>query len=88
MPITDARAILATLTIAIFTGTEALFYMEPTPDPTIPGSMAIYDAAHMGTPIVARPASGDYANPVFGTGCPCNAPKNSSTWSAVKTLYR
>lgn len=88
VPVTDDRALLATLSIATFTGTDGFIYLEPIPTPSIPGSLSICAATEPPTALAATPSSGDLAIPVFGIGWSCGLPEESPSWSTIKALYR
>lgn len=88
IPVTDNRSLLATLSIATFTGTDGLVYLEPVPSaPSIPGSIAITDAGDNFQLIEAFPSSDDLANPVFGINHDV-IPSQDESWGDLKAMFR
>ncbi|MCP4574099.1 MAG: hypothetical protein GY838_17195 [bacterium] len=90
VPVTDGRANLVTITLATFTGTSGLLYLEPVPEPEIPGTLTIC-AGNPAHTVEAAPVSGNFAEPVFGIAMDypfCIVPETQRTWSTIKALYR
>lgn len=86
--VTSNRALLVTLTLATFTGTEGLVYLDEVPQgASIPGSIAITDGGDNFQLVEAYPASGDLALPVFGINMDV-VPNEDASWSDLKALYR
>ncbi|MCP4574330.1 MAG: hypothetical protein GY838_18395 [bacterium] len=86
--VVDSRVLLVTLTLATFSGTSGLMYLDAVPTaPSIPGSLAITDAGNAFELIEAYPASGDLAEPVFGIAMDV-VPSEDASWSELKALYQ
>ncbi|MCP4574332.1 MAG: hypothetical protein GY838_18405 [bacterium] len=88
IPVTGGTATLATITLLTFDPTPGLAYIAPYfASPSIPGSMAITDADREFALEAAYPASGDYAEPIFGLNMGV-IPDEDVSWGEVKSLYR
>lgn len=86
--VVDGQALLATLQIATFTGTDGLIYMEPVPtSPSIPDNVAITDGGDNFQLVTAYPVTLDFALPVFGIHQDV-IPSEDESWSDLKALYR
>jgi hypothetical protein len=89
--VTNNSAVLATLTLATFTGTDGLVYLAPVPSaPSIPGSLAFTDFGDNFQLVEAYPSSGDLSEPVFGIhmdvpylGCGDDPPPDPVTYFTV-----
>ena len=87
--VVDGAALLATLTIGTFSGSEGLLYLEINPQPSLPDVMAITDAGDNFVLVAAYPASGDLLNPIFSINMDGNVvPTEDASWSDVKALYQ
>lgn len=79
--------LLATFTFFTTSSDPAEIFLGLMDPPSIPGTMAIADAADVGNLISIYPSSGDFANPVFGINSGVIATENES-WGGVKALFR
>ena len=90
VPVANGMAVLVTLSIGSFTEDPVDFFIMPVSDSaaqSIPGAIAITDFDDNYSISRAYPASGDFANPIFGFNTSV-VPNEDATWSDVKNLYR
>jgi len=87
--VVNNRVTLLTLTLGAFAGAPDYIYLAPVDDiPSVPGTISITDKPDGFSISQAFPASGDFANAVFGLFVDDVTPTENATWGDVQSLYR
>jgi hypothetical protein len=90
IPVVNGQCTVITLTIGAFGTDPVPFLLSPVSDPnaqSIPGAIAITDADDNFVISQAYPASGAFANPVFGYNTTV-VPNEDTSWSEMKALFQ
>jgi len=88
-PVVNNMVTVVSLACGTFDFSPTLFHITPISDPsqqTIPGSIAVTDADDNFSISEAFPASGDFANPVFGFNMTVVSNEDKA-WGGVKALF-